>query len=177
MICPLTHDACRTSACAMWVDDHCVLAVLARRLHDASHPQGSQESNPEEMLNECARWVGSPSIQALHRRDVDNYLAHEQIALDFEQRRVLFRMWRNARRASRQERRQEQRGQARPWKIREANHGAVWSDDEDAELTAWFRSGVSIESIAAHHKRSSLAIECRLRKLGLTYPPDLEEGE
>jgi hypothetical protein len=163
VICPLVHDACRTDACAMWVNNYCVLTVMANRLRDTSCSQGSNESNPERILNECIKWAGSSSIEALHRRHIDDYLAHLQIVLDFEQHRTLFRVWRNARRIQRK----EQRRGPGPRKAKDVKYGASWSDDEDEELTIWFKEGVSIESIAAHHKRSVAAIQSRLRKLGL----------
>jgi hypothetical protein len=172
MDCPLIHDACRAKACAMWIDDYCILDILVRRFCEASCFQEAIGNDPEQILNGCAKWVRSSSIEALHRRDIDNYLAYSQIALDFTQRRALLRMWRNARRISRK----EYGTHPNHWRTRETNRGALWSNEEDAELTAWFRSGVSIESIAAHHKRSLPAIECRLRKLGLM-PSESDGGK
>jgi len=46
------------------------------------------------------------------------------------------------------------------------NAGRPWSDEEEARLAAAFESGKAILDLAQEHKRSRIAIEARLVKLG-----------
>lgn len=46
-------------------------------------------------------------------------------------------------------------------------HGQSWLPEEDKELEAAFRSGVSVENLANHHERGVGAIRSRLKRLGL----------
>jgi len=55
---------------------------------------------------------------------------------------------------------------------RAANLGKPWSADEDTRLAAGFDAGATIETLAAGHGRSRLAVEIRLARLGrLPAPP------
>ena len=47
------------------------------------------------------------------------------------------------------------------------NRGKSWSDTEDESLKTEFKNGLSVVEIANIHKRSSVAIQFRLEKLGL----------
>jgi hypothetical protein len=52
------------------------------------------------------------------------------------------------------------------------NTGKPWSEEEDAHLGKAFDAGKPIEQLAEEHKRSRLAIEARLVKLGkISEPP------
>jgi hypothetical protein len=46
------------------------------------------------------------------------------------------------------------------------NAGRPWSDEEEAQLGQAFESGKSVLDLAKEHKRSRIAIEARLVKLG-----------
>ncbi|HXX09884.1 MAG TPA: hypothetical protein VEK05_00080 [Burkholderiales bacterium] len=46
------------------------------------------------------------------------------------------------------------------------NSGRPWSDEEEAQLGTAFDSGMTILDLAREHKRSRIAIEARLVKLG-----------
>jgi hypothetical protein len=50
------------------------------------------------------------------------------------------------------------------------NVGRPWSEAEEERLTAAFRAGRSLASIAAEHRRTLAAIEARLERLGLLAP-------
>jgi hypothetical protein len=51
------------------------------------------------------------------------------------------------------------------------NAGKPWSDDEDQALASEFDAGTGIADLADAHKRSRVAIEARLAKLGkITLP-------
>ncbi len=54
----------------------------------------------------------------------------------------------------------------------ESNRGNAWSDDEDAKLKEWYAAGLSMETIAANHKRTEGAIRARLKKHGLLSDED-----
>jgi hypothetical protein len=168
MICPWVHNSCMASGCLMWMNKECAILGLARQFLIRTPIEEQHLVDPDGILNGCAEWVGTSSITALHRRDIDNYLAHSRTSLNYEQRRTLFRIWRSLRRVDRE----KEKTDPRLWRKRNANQGARWSDDEDAQLSKAFRSGATIESLAANHNRSSLAIECRLARLGL-----LAQGE
>lgn len=52
------------------------------------------------------------------------------------------------------------------------NSGRPWSEEEDARLGSTYDSGKSIDELAGIHKRSKLAIEARLARLGkIPAPP------
>ena len=51
------------------------------------------------------------------------------------------------------------------------NAGRPWSDEEDTQLGQAFESGKSILDLAQEHKRSRIAIEARLVKLGKISAP------
>jgi len=46
------------------------------------------------------------------------------------------------------------------------NAGRPWTDEEEAQLSQAFESGHSVLDLAKEHKRSRIAIEARLVKLG-----------
>ena len=53
------------------------------------------------------------------------------------------------------------------------NAGKPWSDAEDQALASGFDAGTQINDLAVAHKRSRVAIEARLAKLGkITLPPN-----
>lgn len=45
--------------------------------------------------------------------------------------------------------------------------GYIWHSNEDTDLRLQFTLGMGIANMAINHRRSKLAIECRLIKLGL----------
>jgi hypothetical protein len=47
------------------------------------------------------------------------------------------------------------------------NVGRAWSDDEERQLVAAFKSGDPLRDVAARHGRTLRAIEARLERLGL----------
>jgi hypothetical protein len=51
------------------------------------------------------------------------------------------------------------------------NAGRPWSDEEEAQLGRAFESGKTILDLAQEHKRSRIAIEARLVKLGKIAAP------
>jgi hypothetical protein len=51
------------------------------------------------------------------------------------------------------------------------NAGRPWSDEEEAQLGKAFESGKTIFDLAQEHKRSRIAIEARLVKLGKISAP------
>ena len=53
------------------------------------------------------------------------------------------------------------------------NTGKEWSHEEDRLLLARFKTGTSIDDMAAIHARTPTAITARLEKLGLTGPAAL----
>ena len=53
-----------------------------------------------------------------------------------------------------------------PQKDQPENAGRPWSDEEEAQLGQAFESGKNILDLAKEHKRSRIAIEARLVKLG-----------
>ncbi|MBI3938323.1 MAG: hypothetical protein HY323_15195 [Betaproteobacteria bacterium] len=51
------------------------------------------------------------------------------------------------------------------------NAGKPWSEDEDKALASAFDAGRQIPELAAQHKRTRVAIQARLVKLGKIEPP------
>jgi len=56
-------------------------------------------------------------------------------------------------------------------KAQPQNAGRPWSDEEEAQLGQAFESGKTILDLAQEHKRSRIAIEARLVKLGKISAP------
>lgn len=52
------------------------------------------------------------------------------------------------------------------------NAGKPWSEEEDHALAAAFDEGKAIAELAEHHRRSRVAIEARLARLGKIEPPE-----
>jgi hypothetical protein len=57
-------------------------------------------------------------------------------------------------------------GRSATQKDQPENAGRPWSDEEEAQLGQAFESGKSVLDLAKEHKRSRIAIEARLVKLG-----------
>jgi hypothetical protein len=57
-------------------------------------------------------------------------------------------------------------GRGAPQKSQPENAGRPWSDEEEARLGKAFESGRTVLDLAQEHKRSRIAIEARLVKLG-----------
>jgi len=51
------------------------------------------------------------------------------------------------------------------------NAGKPWADDEDKALAEAFDAGRSIPELAEHHRRTRVAIQARLVRLGKIEPP------
>jgi hypothetical protein len=51
------------------------------------------------------------------------------------------------------------------------NAGKPWSDEEDKALAAAFDTGKAIPELAEHHRRTRVAIQARLIRLGKVEPP------
>ena len=58
------------------------------------------------------------------------------------------------------------RNRSEPQKNQLENAGRPWSDEEEARLGTAFESGKTVLDLAQEHKRSRIAIEARLVKLG-----------
>jgi len=58
-----------------------------------------------------------------------------------------------------------------PQKNQPENAGRPWSDEEEAQLRQAFESGKTVLDLAQEHKRSRIAIEARLVKLGKISAP------
>jgi len=58
------------------------------------------------------------------------------------------------------------RNRSEPQKNQPENAGRPWSDEEEALLGKAFESGKTVLDLAQEHKRSRIAIEARLVKLG-----------
>ncbi len=58
------------------------------------------------------------------------------------------------------------RERSAPQKNQPENAGRPWSDEEEARLGKAFESGKTVLDLAQEHKRSRIAIEARLVKLG-----------
>jgi hypothetical protein len=163
MICPLRDNECLEGECAIWADNQCAILLLATRLSVVVPPRGMIGTDSRGILEQCATELGRTSIASLRRREIDDFLASSRVVLDASQRRTLFRTWRDIRRSVREKHIRESDER---W-IVESSRGNAWSDSEDAELKEWYKAGVSVKTIAAHHKRSEGAIRARLKKHGL----------
>jgi hypothetical protein len=60
---------------------------------------------------------------------------------------------------------------ARPPQGSPENAGKPWSDEEDRTLATAFDTGKTIPELAEHHRRTRVAIQARLIRLGKIEPP------
>jgi hypothetical protein len=60
---------------------------------------------------------------------------------------------------------------SRPPQNAPENAGKPWSEQEDQALAAAFDAGKAIPELAEHHRRSRVAIQARLVRLGKIEPP------
>jgi hypothetical protein len=168
MICPLRDKQCLEGECAIWAGDRCAILMLAAHIPTSPSKAQVTTANSREILEGCAAELGRPSIASLRRREIDDFLASTHIVLNAARRRRLFRMRRDIGRFVREER---IRDPHETW-TGESNRGNAWSDSEDAELTEWYKAGLSTKTIAANHKRTEGAIRARLKKHGLLSDED-----
>jgi len=160
MLCPFINKTCIQSECVMWADDLCVIAAGA--LHYCANITRLPKE-PKTILEACARHHHHSSISALSRREVDDYLASSNLALDSLARRSLMKTLRYIKKMTKQ----SNDNTSSEWRNRDDNRGKAWSSDEDLDARTSYANGMSIEEIAAAHKRTALSIQAHLERTGL----------
>ena len=152
----------------MWADDLCVIATSA--LHYCASLT-KLPKDPRSILEACARYYHHSLVSSLSRREVDDYLASSNLALDSLTRRDLMKTLRFIRRM------EKKSGLTDPteWRYRDDNRGKPWSSDEDLDVRKLFLNGMSIKNIAEAHKRTELSIQAHLERAGLISNTDNAE--